>query len=305
MFPSVSSSHVHPGSVHVPPEFHPSEPPRPSAPISIHVSTQGSPTHVGDSTPQLLLPAAYISRPSGKLHPDLVHPGVQIDEKGRRFVSDGKATYAIRYDRDHRTERVYQPHDPVKPGIAVRINVKGELRHRGDLGLKGGSPYLWFHSTLGLLQGTRGRRVAEVQQAERNLTSLDAELRQLSRADANVQSRRDHAQRQLEESQRGLESIDQSIESLRRDIRQCQQQTQNDLRQQQTLRDDGARKERNIEFDINFLQTAINVNSRATGEQQNTLHRLRNDLGQVQTENRALDDRIRNLNQELADLATL
>ena len=305
MFSSASCSHVHPWSGHLPPDPHQPEPPRPTAPVSIHVSTEGRYPHAGDSTPQLLLPAAYISHPSGKLHPDLVHPGVRIDEEGRRFVGDGNNTYAIRYDRDHRTERVYQPADPIKPGIPVRLNENGEYRRHGDLGLKGGSPLRQFESRLAGLHGERRARVAEVRQAQRDLDLLDAEIRRRQQPDMRLQHRRDFELRCRDASQRSVEAVDVSINNVRQEIMECKQHLQNELRQQQTLREQGGRKERNIEFDVNFLQTLINVNSRSTEEQRTSLGKLRDDLGRVQTENRTLDDRIRTLNQDLADLNRL
>ncbi|ASL47360.1 Chromosome partition protein Smc [Burkholderia sp. AD24] len=305
MFSSASCSHVDPRSGHLPPEPHQPEAPRPSAPVAIHVSTEFRYPHAGDSTPQHFLPAAYISHPSGKLRPDLVHPGVRIDEKGRRFVGDGKNTYAIRYDRDHRTERVHQPADPIKPGIPVRLNENGEYQCHGDLGLKGGSPLRQIERRLIDLRRERRDRVAEMQQAERDLDSIAAEIRQRQLPDTTLQHRWDFALRRRDASQRSMDAVDVSMNNVRQEIMTCRQHLQNDLRQQQTLRGEGGRKERNIEFDVNFLQTLINVNSRSTEEQRTNLGKLRDDLGRVQAENRALDDRIRDLNQELTDLNRL
>ncbi|WCM24086.1 hypothetical protein NDK50_24965 [Paraburkholderia bryophila] len=305
MFSSASCSHANPWSGHLPPEPHQPEPLRPSALVTIHVSTEGGYPHAGDPTHQLILPAAYISRPCGKLHPDLVHPGVRIDEKGRRFVGDGKNTYAIRYDRDHRTERVYQPADPIKPGIPVRLNVNGEYRRHDDLGLKGGSPLRQFERRLDELRRERRDRVAEVQQAQRDMDSIDAEIRHCQQPDMRLQHRRNFELRCRDASQRSVEAIDVSIGNVRREIMVRKQHLQNELRQPQTLREEGGRKERNIQFEVNFLQMLINVNSRSTEEQRTSLGKLRDDLDQVQTENRALDDRIRDLNQELTDLDKL
>jgi chromosome segregation ATPase len=234
-----------------------------------------------------------------------VHPGVRIDEKGRRFVGDGKNTYAIRYDRDHRTERAHQPADPIKPGIPVRLNENGEYQCHGDLGLKGGSPLRQIERRLIDLRRERRDRVAEMQQAERDLDSIAAEIRQRQLPDTTLQHRWDFALRRRDASQRSMDAVDVSMNNVRQEIMTCRQHLQNDLWQQQTLRGEGGRKERNIEFDVNFLQTLINVNSRSTEEQRTNLGKLRDDLGRVQTENRALDDRIRDLNQELTDLNRL
>ncbi|MDE1184520.1 hypothetical protein [Paraburkholderia sp.] len=94
----------------------------------------------GAGTADRMLPQSYASKPKGVLLPDHDNPGMQIDEAGEHYISDGKNTYAVRYDRDNKTWRVYPPENPTKPGIPVAKNREGVFEPHDEVGLKGGGP---------------------------------------------------------------------------------------------------------------------------------------------------------------------
>ncbi|ASL47359.1 Chromosome partition protein Smc [Burkholderia sp. AD24] len=283
MFPSVSSSLLHPWSAHVAPEPHQPESPRPS-------------------TPHLALPANYTSLPSGKLQPDVVHPGLKIDEKGRRYISDGGHMYAIRFDRDHQTERVYQPDNPVKPGIPVRLNGEGRYVRHNEVGLKGGSPGQELARRLQTAHQNLNRAQAAQSNAQGELMALNAEIRRSANPDAGLRQRQQAVQRTLDDARMTIAIEEGHFEAARREVQLTRNSMQAQLADKQRHRENGRELEQTTRREIDALQTAINASDHPSATMRNDLHRLQDDLRRIQNANHALDQLVLNLDRDLRDL---
>ncbi|WGS52488.1 hypothetical protein LFL96_30335 [Paraburkholderia sp. D15] len=302
MFPSVSSSHVHPGSAHLPPASHQPEAPRPSAPVSIHLSIENSHAHAGEATLHLALPASYVALPSGKLQPDFVHPGLQIDEKGRRFISDGEHMYAIRFDRDHRTERVYQPDNPAKPGIPVRLNEAGRYVLHGEVGLRGGSPGRDLARRLDAAQQNLNRALTAKRDAQGEMTAINAEIRYAGNPDAGLRQRRQDVQRRLDDAKMTIAIEDGRIEGVAREVQMLRQSFEAQVTDKRRHREDGRQLEQTTQREIDTLQTTMNRSDHPTANMRDDLRKLHDDLRRIQNANHELDRQIENLHRDLADI---
>ena len=248
------------------------------------------------------LPASYASEPTGKLHPDSVKPGVRIDENGRRYISDGMNTYAIRHDRDNRTERVYQPDNPAKPGIPVRLNTHGDYERHGEVGLKGGSPGRELQTHLNRARGMLEHALAERRQAEQDMAPIDAESRNTQNPGMDQTIRRQQAQRILENTQRMVQSGERQIEDVLREAREVRQKMQNNLTQLRRSRDDGTQLGQTTQREIEMLETTARLSGHPSMETQYTLQKLRDDLRRIQDANATLDRRIMTLHAEMDDI---
>jgi hypothetical protein len=248
------------------------------------------------------LPASYASEPTGKLRPDPVKPGVRIDENGRRYISDGVNTYAIRHDRDNRTEQVYQPDNPAKPGIPVRLNAHGDYERHGEVGLKGGSPGRALQSELNRARGILEHALAERRQAERDMATIDAESRNTQNPGMDLTMRRQQAQRSLENAQRLVQGSEWQVEGVLREARDVRQTMQNNLAQLRRSRDDGTQLKQTTEREIDMLETTARLSGHPSMETQYTLQKLRDDLRRIQDANATLDRRIMTLHAEMDDI---
>lgn len=248
------------------------------------------------------LPASYASEPSGKLHPDPVKPGVRIDENGRRYISDGVNTYAIRHDRDNRTERVYQPDNPTKPGIPVRLNTHGDYERHDEVGLKGGSPGRELQMRLNHTRGQLENALAERRQAENELATIDAEMRRFQNPGMDLTMRRQQAQRNLERTQHVAQGHQWQMESLLRDAHQLRQTMQNELTQLRRRRDDGTQLGQTTQHEINVLETTLRMSDHPSADTQYKLQKLQSDLRRIQDANATLDYRIMALHAEMDDI---
>ncbi|RAS34461.1 hypothetical protein BX591_106142 [Paraburkholderia bryophila] len=283
MFPSVSSSPVHPWSAHAAAEPHQPEPPRPS-------------------TPHHALPASYASLPSGKLQPDVVHPGLKIDENGRRYISDGGHMYAIRFDRDHQTERVYQPDNPARPGIPVRLNGEGRYVRHNEVGLKGGSPGQELARKLQTAQQKLDSARIGKNYAQGELTALAEEIRRSANPDAGLRQRQQTFQRALDDARMTIAIEEGHVEATRREVQLARNSMQAQLADKQRHREDGRQLEQTTRCEIDALQTAINASDHPSATMRNDLHRLQDDLRRIQNANHALDQIVLNLDRDLRDL---
>lgn len=248
------------------------------------------------------LPASYASEPSGKLHPDPVKPGVRVDENGRRYISDGVNTYAIRHDRDNRTERVYQPDNPTKPGIPVRLNTHGDYERHDEVGLKGGSPGRELQMRLNHTRGQLENALAERRQAENELATIDAEMRRFQNPGMDLTMRRQQAQRNRERTQHVAQGHQWQMESLLRDAHQLRQTMQNELTQLRRRRDDGTQLGQTTQHEINVLEATLRMSDPPSADTQYKLQKLQSDLRRIQDANATLDYRIMALHAEMDDI---
>ncbi|WP_186308075.1 hypothetical protein [Paraburkholderia sp. BCC1884] len=251
---------------------------------------------------RLDLPESYASTPGGKLHADPAHPDVQIDEKGQRYIGDGKHNYAIRYDRDHQTERVYQPDNPTKPGIPVRRNKEGEFERHDEVGLKGGSPGRAFQTRLDQAQGRLERARADRQRAETELTAIRGEIRASQNPREDLLARQRQAQQDRDSAKMTIAIEEGTVASVRREAEYHRQTTQNELSRLLSHREDGRNLERTTQYEINVLETTMRISRNPAADTQRTLHKLNDDLRRIQTANRTLDQRILDTNRELGEI---
>lgn len=67
-------------------------------------------------------------------------PGVMVDQRGQNFITmDGQA-FAVKYDKDNGTWRVYDRNNPWRPSFPVRVNEEGIWGPHSETGLAGGVP---------------------------------------------------------------------------------------------------------------------------------------------------------------------
>lgn len=247
------------------------------------------------------IPASYISRPSGKLCPDSINSGIQIDEKGRRYISDGRSTFAIRYDRDHCTERVYQPQNPTTPGIPVRLNNYGKYERHNEVGLKGGAPGQVLRAQLNTMQVRRAIYVAEELQAQHALAAIDAEIQRHQHPGMNLPGRRQQIQQDLARVRNRIVGVDANLNGLRLEAQLLRQSMQNELTQLRRRRDDGWQVVHCVQRDINAVENAMR-SGQAPPNAQNDLRGLHDALQQKRVENSNLDARILNVDREIGDI---
>ncbi|WNC88590.1 hypothetical protein RI103_12790 [Paraburkholderia sp. FT54] len=96
------------------------------------------PPNPASGTPHSNVPESYATKPDGGLTPDPHSVGIFRDGKNQAFVHSGKQTYPVRWDKDNRTWRVFQPNDPTKPQYPVRMGRDGHWQEHNDVGLPGG-----------------------------------------------------------------------------------------------------------------------------------------------------------------------
>ncbi|PQV54436.1 hypothetical protein [Paraburkholderia sp. BL21I4N1] len=305
MFSSVSGFHFHPEPRHVPGEPHQPGRSAPSVFLSIHAPGVDALSGNADASAGPRLPADYVSKPSGKLYPDLVHPGIQIDDRGQRFIHDGANAYAVRFDRDNQTERVFQPDNPAKPGIPVRLNGAGEYERHRDVGLKGGSPGREIQSAYNVAKGSLERCRREVDDAKVVLESIENEIRRSPDFNADAQTRLQAANQVLRRREADLRGAEDYVEGVRQQARQLRQRTQDELTRMQARRQDGVRSEAATQLEINLLQVTPFQSGVSVTEVQGNLRRRQDDLRRVQDANAALDRNIDQLNRDLADVPYL
>ncbi|WCM20273.1 hypothetical protein NDK50_02000 [Paraburkholderia bryophila] len=251
------------------------------------------------------LPASYASEPTGKLRPDPVKPGVRIDENGRRYISDGVNTYAIRHDRDNRTERVYRPDSPAKPGIPVRLNTHGDYERHGEVGLKGGSRGRELQNRLTRAQGVLESAQAEKRQADQDIATIDAESRNTQYPGTDLTTRKQQAQRNLIEAERKVQSGETQVERVRQDVREARQTMQNELAQLRRSREDGTQLEQTTQREIAQLETTARLGHQSSMDTHYKLQKLQDDLRRIQAANGTLDCRIMTLHAEMDEIPRL
>ncbi|WCM24085.1 hypothetical protein NDK50_24960 [Paraburkholderia bryophila] len=236
------------------------------------------------------------------MQPDVVHPGLKIDEKGRRYISDGEHMYAIRFDRDHRTERVYQPDNPARPGIPVRLNGEGRYVRHDEVGLKGGSPAQELARKLQTAHQNLNRAQAAQSNAQGELMALKAEIRQSANPDPGLRQRQQALQRTLDDARMTIAIEEGHVEATRREIQLTRNSTQTEIADKLKHREDGRQLEQTTLSEIGVLQTAINASNDPSATMRNDLRKLQDDLRRIQNANHALDQLVLNLNRDLHDL---
>ncbi|MDR5761575.1 hypothetical protein [Caballeronia sp. LZ035] len=65
-------------------------------------------------------------------------PGVMVDPRGQRFISMDGQTYAVKYDKDNGTWRVFDQSNPWRPSFPVRLDEQGLWEPHSSTGLAGG-----------------------------------------------------------------------------------------------------------------------------------------------------------------------
>ncbi|WP_146120147.1 hypothetical protein [Paraburkholderia sp. BL21I4N1] len=267
----------------------------------IHLSIEDGHADTGNAMPPRDLPAAYIAHPSGTLRSDLVHPGVQIDEKGRRYISDGKHAYAIRFDRDHRTERVYQPDNPAKPGIPVRLNQHGDYERHDEVGLKGGSLGQDLTRKLAAAEQRLEQARTTRRQAQNELTAINAQVRAADAPSANLRQAQQDAQRRSDDSRLSLAVAEGGVEGVRREVQALRQSAQQELADKRRHREDGRQLERTTQLEIDVIVAAADAARHASENTLDRLRKLRDDLRRIQAANNSLDAMIGNMTYDLND----
>ncbi|MDR5784264.1 hypothetical protein QCE63_33100 [Caballeronia sp. LZ065] len=67
-------------------------------------------------------------------------PGVMVDQQGQNFITMDGQPFAVKYDKDNGTWRVYDRSNPWRPSFPVRVNEQGIWEPHSDTGLAGGAP---------------------------------------------------------------------------------------------------------------------------------------------------------------------
>lgn len=251
---------------------------------------------------QVPLPASYISRPSGTQHPDPVNPAIKVDERGRRHISDGTNSYAIRYDRDNRTERVYQPQDPTRPGIPVRQSEHGDYVRHDEVGLKGGSRGRELRAQLDRAQGALNQAMADRVRATYDLARANEDIRPTPNPGTDLQTRRAQAQRNLDRAKMTIAIEQGRIEAMRLEAQLLRQTMQTELTHLRGHREDGTQLERVTQQEIAVLDTAMRLSDQPSADSQQRQQKLQDDLRRIQHANGTLDNRIMSLHREMDDI---
>jgi len=97
-------------------------------------------SRVNGSAPGLPQRYALERPPAGATATD--SPGVMMDHKGQKFISQGGHDYPVTYDKDNGTWRVNDPGNPWRPSVPVKRNAQGEWELNSNVGLPGGAPPL-------------------------------------------------------------------------------------------------------------------------------------------------------------------
>ncbi|MDR5838040.1 hypothetical protein [Caballeronia sp. LZ034LL] len=82
-------------------------------------------------------------------------PGVMVDQQGQNFITMDGQPFAVKYDKDNGTWRVYDRNNPWRPSFPVRVNEEGVWEPHSDTGLAGGAPPLPAEKRQAILDDLR------------------------------------------------------------------------------------------------------------------------------------------------------
>ncbi|MDR5882146.1 hypothetical protein [Caballeronia sp. LZ032] len=82
-------------------------------------------------------------------------PGVMVDQQGQNFITMDGQPFAVKYDKDNGTWRVYDRNNPWRPSFPVRVNEEGVWKSHSDTGLVGGAPRLSAEEKKAILDDVR------------------------------------------------------------------------------------------------------------------------------------------------------
>lgn len=90
--------------------------------------------------------------------------GVMVDQQGQNFITMDGQPFAVKYDKDNGTWRVYDRNNPWRPSFPVRVNEEGVWEPHSDTGLVGGAPPLSVEQKQAILDDLRQHPYASQRQ---------------------------------------------------------------------------------------------------------------------------------------------
>lgn len=105
---------------------------------------QGQPTQTGVAASRAFTPAGlpegYALQGIPSSYGPSATPGVHVDAaSGQKFIIADRQAFAVRYDRDNATYRIYDPANPTRPAYPVRFDTQtAKWAIHQDVGLQGG-----------------------------------------------------------------------------------------------------------------------------------------------------------------------
>nr|WKF56986.1 Toxin [Paraburkholderia busanensis] len=187
---------------------------------------------------QFGVPLAYTGKPSGPLRADPATPGVYRADNGQAYIKQGGQMFAVKYDGDNRTWRVYSPDNPAKYAYPVKQDESGNWHAHGDVGLPGGfrgappAGIGWGqHAVLQLQQQVQHlqNQQAQLQQEHQNLHSQLQQFpgpQHANRSPAELAQLQGMLQSQLGNVTNQLQAVNQQIQQANQQLVQLQNELQ-------------------------------------------------------------------------------
>ncbi len=158
----------------------------------------------------------YGAKPKGITQPDPDNPAFIVDERGRRYLSEGNNTYPVRNNVEKHTHEIYDPDDLVRPAFAIRQNPETghwELNTDAAAGKGGGDP-------------TSSVNYADKQALLNQHQQLQQQLNHLQQQQATLSHEVDASRQHLDQARGHITDIDNNSRIGQQNVSLMQQKIQ-------------------------------------------------------------------------------